>query len=307
MSKIIVTGATSFIGAPLVKKLVENGHVVYAVIRPKSKNINTIIKDDRVRIVECDMNDYDMLPNLIDSTCDAFYHIAWDGTRVPERDDYDIQTKNYINSIKAFNSSLKLGCSQFYSVGSQAEYGTCVGKIDEDYPTLPKTEYGKAKLRTCTELSKMALASNIKFGWIRLFSAYGMNDYDNSLISFCLKKMINNEDVELTAGIQNWNYVFIDDVINVLYQLFVCETFKNEVFNVCSNDNRILKEYVIEIKDILNSSSKLLFGAKKYNDSEGIVSFIPSNKKVKEFLHYDEYVSFSDGIYKIIKSMVISR
>ena len=306
MSKIVVTGATSFIGAPHVKKLEKCGHFIYAVIRPNSKNIDSIIKSENVIIVECDMSNYDKLFDLIGSNCDAFYHIAWNGTRVPERDNYDIQFDNYKNSIKAFNAALKLGCSHFYSIGSQAEYGTCRGVVDENYTPSPKTEYGKAKLQTYKDLSKMSLNNNIKFGWIRLFSAYGMNDYSNSLVSFCIKKMTRNEDVELTTGTQNWNYIFIDDVVNILYRLFIFDTFKNEVFNVCSDDNRILKDYIIEMKTILKSTSKLLFGAKNYNNSEGIVSFIPSNKKVKDYLKYDKYVSFSNGICKILKSMVIS-
>ena len=132
MKKVVVTGATSFIGAPLVKKLSDNNYYVYAIIRPNSSNIKNIELNNNVKIVECDLNDIYKLDTLIKDECDAFFHIAWNGTRVPERDNKDIQEKNYKNSINAYEVAKKLGCNTFISTGSQAEYGKCEGLIDEN-------------------------------------------------------------------------------------------------------------------------------------------------------------------------------
>ena len=301
MKRVIVTGATSFIGSPLVEKLSNSGFYVYAVVRPKSKNINNIKLNSNVEIVECDLNDISKLDTLINEKCDACFHIAWNGTRYPERDDKDIQFKNYCNSIDAYESSKRLGCTAFISTGSQAEYGHCEGIVDDNYPTNPVTEYGKAKLLAHDEIQKRCLKDNIKFGWIRIFSCYGYNDYDNSLVSMCIRKMKTNEDIILTKGIQLWNYVFIDDVINILLELLLNNNYQSETFNVCSNDTRPLKEYVYELKSILASNSNLLFGAKDYNESEGVVSFKPLNQNVSNILHYDNYVSFKEGIDIILK------
>ena len=301
MSNIIVTGATSFIGAPLVKKLINMGNRVYAVVRPNSKKLNALIQSENLVIVECDLINILQLDEMISEKCDTFFHIAWNGTRVPERDDFELQNKNYENCLEAYDVSKKIGCKTFISTGSQAEYGSCVGDIDETYPTNPVTEYGKAKLKAYETIKSMASLDGMKFGWIRIFSSYGPSDYSNSLISMCIKKMLKNEDIELTSGEQNWNYVYVEDVVNILIELMINDNYSNDVFNVCSNDTRPLKEYVIELKNILASDSKLLFGKKQYNKSEGIVSFSPINEKTKRILGYDEYSSFKDGIFKIIK------
>lgn len=300
MKRVIVTGATSFIGAPLVNALLADGNFVYAVIRPNSKKIDKIPVSNNVKIIECDLDNINNLDSIICKDCDVFYHIAWDGTRSPERDDCELQFKNYKACLKAYDIAKKLKCNTFISVGSQAEYGKCTGNIDEKYEANPITEYGKAKLLSFQTIQKLAPNDGIKFGWIRLFSAYGPNDYQNSLISTCLEKMKKNESIELTSGTQFWNYVFIDDVVNILILLMKSNNYKSDVFNVCSNDNRRLKSYVMELKEILSSSSELLFGIKGYNSKEQVVSFQPLNRKVEEVLKYNKYVTFRDGITKIL-------
>ena len=300
MKKIIVTGATSFIGYPLVQKLLDNGYFVYAIVRPNSESNRKIKPCSNLKIIECEMAKYDQLEKLIRDKCDAFYHIAWNGTRVPERDNEEIQEANYKSSLIAFNTAVALKCKAFFSTGSQAEYGDCIGEIDENYNPIPKTEYGKAKLKSFKTIKELAVKEKIKFGWIRIFSAYGENDYKNSLVSSCIKKMKLNENIEMTSGLQKWNYIYIGDVINILYTLLINDNYVSEVFNVCSNDTRMLKEYVIELKNILHSNSNLLFGVKKYNDSEGVVSFNPLNNKVAKILGITKYTSFRDGIIKTI-------
>ncbi len=302
MKKAIVTGATSFIGAPLVKKLVDEGYFVYAVIRPNSINASNVVKSQNVKVIECDLADMSRLPYLIKDNCCAFYHIAWNGTRVPERDNPIIQNTNYENCIEAYLSAKELGCRYFISTGSQAEYGKCSGIVGEDYPTNPQTEYGKAKLRSFHTLKELGVKDGIHVGWIRIFSAYGPHDNKNTLIMYSISRMKQNLDVEMTLGTQNWNYIYIDDVVNILYLLSTISTYEAMSFNVCSNDNRMLRDYIAELKKLMNSDSRLIFGAKKYNESEGIISFIPQNDNIKKYLQYNKFTSFEGGVLKCIKS-----
>ena len=303
MLNIIVTGATSFIGTPLVNKLLNENYFVYAVVRPNSSKLSKLNSAPNLKIVECDLKDISKLSTLIDiNDCYAFYHIAWNGTRVPERDNSEIQNLNYINCMEAYSVAKQLKCKYFISTGSQAEYGKCNGTIAENYPTIPTTEYGKAKLKCYQDLKINGIKDGIKIGWLRIFSAYGPGDYDQTLIMYAINQMMNNADIEMTSGIQNWNYIFIDDVINILVLLMKVNNYTAESFNVCSDDNRMLKDYIVELKQILNSKSKLNFGTKKYNNSEGMISFIPKNDNIKKYLNYDKFTSFKDGIASIIRS-----
>lgn len=303
MKNVIVTGATSFIGFPLVKELLKKNYTVYAVVRPNSKS-NIKLNDlncSFLRIIECSMDDYKNLDSFIKDPIDATIHVAWNGTRVPERDSHEIQFKNYQNSIDLYHSVKKLGSKRFISIGSQAECGKCIGLITEEYSCNPITEYGKAKNLLCNELQALAKKDQITLGWLRLFSAYGPYDYEKTMVISSTRAMLKNEDVNLTLGEQNWNYIYIDDVINLLIELLE-KNYESGIFNACSNENLKLKEFVMKMRELANSNSKLNFGAVPYG-KEGMVSFIPSSKKVEEVLNYSNFVPFEVGYKNVLESL----
>ena len=65
----VVTGPTGVIGTALVKKLVENNIKVYAVCRPHSHRISTVLKHPLISIVECNIDNYECLPEKIKEEC----------------------------------------------------------------------------------------------------------------------------------------------------------------------------------------------------------------------------------------------
>lgn len=301
MKNVVITGATSFIGVHLINECIKNNCNIFAVVRPHSKNLARIPDHKLVNVIELDKNEIEKITDKVSNRkIDMFYHLAWEGTRVPYRDDPKIQENNYLCAIKAINAAKVLGCNTFIGTGSQAEYGLCSGKVDENYPKNPHTEYGKYKLKAYDELMKIAQKNNMKYIWIRIFSAYGVLDYENTLIMSCLKKMVNNEPIPMTECIQKWNYINVEDVAKILY-LFSEKDCENGAYNIASDDYRQLSEFVKEMKKICNSKSQLQFGAIPYN-SEGIRNLEPVVDKVKKNLRYNFTISFEEGIRKILKS-----
>lgn len=302
MKNVLITGATSFIGVHLINECLRNDCKVIAVVRPNSKNLNRLPNSSFVEVVELELEEIEDIPEKIgDKRIDVFYHLAWEGTRVPYRDDFVLQNKNYECTIKAMKMANKIGCNTFIGTGSQAEYGICSGKIDENYKANPTTEYGKFKLKSYETLKIMAEENDMKFIWIRIFSAYGILDYKGTLIMSTLDKMRRNESIKLTECIQKWDYIYVEDVARILY-LFVNENCENGVYNVASGESRELKEFVIEMKNISKSKSELKFGAIPYNN-EGIRNLEPVIDKLKQNLRYSCKVSFKEGIRKILDSI----
>lgn len=302
MKNVIVTGATSFIGVHLIKEYLRNNCKVIAVVRPNSKNLSRLPKSEFLKVVELPMEKIeDILKNIENEQIDVFYHLAWEGARVPHRDDAVLQQNNYDCAVKAMNVAKELGCRVFIGSGSQAEYGKCVGKIDENYETKPTTEYGKAKLKAYEMLKLMAEENNMKFIWTRIFSVYGIYDYSGTLVMSALDKMKKNENMPLTECIQNWDFIHVEDAAKIMYLLGNTSCMEG-VYNIASGESKQLKEFVIDMKRICNSKSELQFGAVPYN-SEGVVSFEPVIEKLKQNLGYTCEISFEEGIKKILEFM----
>ncbi|MFT5874311.1 MAG: UDP-glucose 4-epimerase [Clostridium sp.] len=300
MKNILVTGATSFIGVHIIKEYLKNNCKVIAVVRPNSRNLNRLPKNKLLKIIEVSMVKIQDIVAITEyEKIDIFYHLAWEGARVPYRDDVAIQDQNCKWAVNAMTVAKQLGCTMFIGAGSQAEYGKCRGEIHENYPTKPITGYGKAKLRAYETLNIMARENNITFIWTRIFSVYGVYDYQGALVMSALDKMKRNESIPLTECVQNWDFIYVEDVARAMY-LLGNTSCMDGIYNIASGRSRQLKDFVIDMKEICKSTSELQFGAVPYN-SEGIISFEPIVDKLKQNLGWSCEVKFEDGIKKILE------
>ena len=300
MKRIVITGATGFIGIHLIKQWLDKDVEIYSVIRPKSKNVGRIPKNDHIHIIELKMEEYDKLPGLIDSA-DCFYHLAWEGARAPFRDDAEIQKNNYNCTLQAYETAKKLGCQFFLGSGSQAEYGLTTEIVDENHPCNPNTEYGKQKLNASKELLSRSERDGMKLIWTRIFSIYGPYDFQGTLMMTSIVKMLHDEPVEMTAGTQLWDYLYVSDVAAAMVLLAEKEC-NNGVYNIASGDYKPLKMFIEEIKIILNSKSELRFGAVPYGE-HGPVNLTPDSSKMKA-LGWKPTVNFDNGIRSIVNEII---
>ncbi len=302
MKEVIITGATSFIGVYLISDLLNCGCKVTAVVRKNSNNVGKLPKHDNLSIVLADIADIEYIKEVVnDKKFDAFYHLAWGGVRAPERDSRVLQENNYRATMSAVRLAIELGCNTFIGTGSQAEYGQCKGKISENYPTHPVTEYGKAKLRACQDAMKLSVPTNMNFIWTRIFSLYGDKDYFGTLIMSSLKKMMNDEVIALTECVQNWDFLHVRDAANVL-RLLGEKKCASGIYNLASGLSRPLREFVLQMKEITSSKSDLNFGAISYS-VEGIISFEPVIDNLKKMTLWQPKIQFDDGIREIFKNM----
>ena len=302
MKRVVITGATSFIGISLIEEWLKEACEIYAVVRPNSSNLSRIPMDKKINIVEREMAEYDRLSDDI-LYADFFYHLAWMGTRAPYRDDKITQEKNFFCTLKAFESAVEMGCSFFLGAGSQAEYGTTNGLVNEEHPCHPDSEYGKEKLRAYRNLSVKTGEMDIRFIWIRIFSVYGRYDYPGTLVMTAIDKMKKNMPMEMTLCTQLWDYLNVVDAARAM-KLFALRECENGVYNLASGEYKPLKDFVEEIKKVINSKSELLFGAIEYGLSVP-VNLVPDVKKIKEALQWQPEIGFSEGIKNMIESMEV--
>ena len=113
-----------------------------------------------------------------------------------------------------------------------------------------------------------------------------------------IEKMKQNQLIDLTECVQNWNYLYVKDIGRMLCWMGF-EDCEAGIYNFASEDNRPLREYVEELKQILGSRSKLYFGSVQYGD-EGIVSFQPSIEKFMRNCPFFYFTDFKEGICEML-------
>lgn len=300
MDNIVITGATGFIGIHLIERLLRDDVTIYAIVRPDSPHINRLPQKENIRIIYLNIEQITLLNDYIHEDIDCFYHLCWNGTRKPLRDDIAAQQKNYHISLEAMYTALRLNTKAFIAAGSQAEYGNISGVISEETACHPDTEYGIFKKKTFETLSEIASTNKIKFIWGRIFSAYGEYDYDSSLIMYAIDCFMKNKTLKLSACSQQWDYIYVKDVADVL-ALFRKTECSNGSYNIAYGESQTLKNFIEIIKrEFPDTESLILFGEIPSNN-KGLLEIQPSVSKLKAALNWRPATKFADGIRKIIE------
>lgn len=295
MNNIIVTGATSMIGASVIAEALAQGKYVAAVIRKNSLqigNLSAFCEHPNLKIYESEIKDYQNL--TFDKSYDAFLHLAWQSTNVSLRDDAYPQIDNISFTIDALHAAHRAGCNVFLSAGSQAEYGPTSEKLCAATPCNPESGYGIAKYAA----GKMAHLEGTKLGMrachTRILSTYGVGMSEKTIIGYLIKALSEGQRPSLTKCEQMWDYMYVSDTARAL--LKVAESgVHGKVYPIGSGIAKPLREYVETIRDIINPELELGFGEVEYYPHQPMHLCADINE-LKKDTGFEAIVGFEEGI-----------
>ena len=307
--RVLITGAASFLGRHLVEYFLSKEDEVLALVRENARGKDELLgyeANNKFKLIVLDMKDIERL----DIDFDVCIHLAWGGIGKEGRMDENIQRENIDAAIKLMRVCKDRGAKRFLFAGSQAEYGQTLADIEakygkdfdinaipkqsEDATTNPKSKYGKAKLELKSKLKNLGDSLGIEYVHMRIFSVFGSGDHETSLISTCIRNFKENMDVHIGECIQSWNYIYIKDLCEAVYLLSKKDLQGEFVFNVAGENNRILMDYVKDIKRLLNSSGGIVV-EKKEAASEGLPFLNPNIEHLKRIGFVESY-GFEKGI-----------
>ena len=298
----VVTGPTGAVGTALCRRLASHGIKVYALVRPESRRSAHLKQIDGIDVVECDAAN---LAHLQEETsplrADAFFHLAWGKTTGQGRNDMDTQIRNIRYTLDAARAASALGCEVFVGAGSQAEYGRVDHALTPDTPCFPENGYGMAKL--CA--GQMSRVECEKLGldhvWARLLSVYGPHDTMDAMIMSTTEKLLRGERPSLTSGAQIWDYLYADDAAEALYRLAVYGK-SGAVYPVGSGKACHLREYIETLRDVVDHSLPLGFGAVPYGDRQ-VMHLEADISALEADTGFRPRIDFETGIRKTIAWM----
>lgn len=258
MKTAIVSGANGFVGSALVKVLVKNKIKVIALdLEGHNQNLPN---SSMVKFVPFDFTKSDLIRDiLLAEKADTFFHFAWVGSAGPGRADYALQLNNAKWTIDCIKLAKEVGCSRFINAGSIMEHETIAATFQQENKPGLGYIYGSGKLVAHT--MGMSIASNIGIDliWAKITNAYGPGELSPRFINTTLRKIINSEELVFTSGTQNYDFVYIDDVAEAFYLIGKNgKPFSH--YLIGSSNARPLKEFILELKDAIDPTLKLVFG-----------------------------------------------
>ena len=280
--KILVTGASGFIGNYVVQILLNNGCTVIATSRNLAK-VKHFSWYEKVKYIPFDLNfsnDKNNLYKYFDCP-DKVIHLAWEG--LPNYDQ-DFHITEILPKHKLFlNNLIDNGLKDVTISGTCLEYGMKEGCLTETDVCNPTNAYAKAKF----DLYKFVLANSIEkkvnFKWIRLFYMFGAGQNDKSLISQLEKAIqIGAKNFNMSAGQQKRDFLPIESVASNIISLALQDQNQG-IVNCCSGNPVSIENFVKAYLFKRGYELKLNLGFYPYTSYEPM-SFWGDNTKLKNIL-----------------------
>lgn len=265
MKKVIITGASGFVGSYLVNEFLSNGYEVTAVVRNEKSDVSAFQKKENINIVYCELKDIQTLKEKLSGQYDYFLHFAWESSAGQGRGNYELQLKNVEYSCNCVKVAKLLGCKRFVFAGSIMAYEAKEFVLKNGAEPTSAYIYSIAKLTASMMAKTVSVQNNIEFIDVVISNIYGVGEKSERFLNATVKKIVSGaESIDLTTCEQIYDFIYVTDAVRQIR--FASEKGMNlNSYYIGNKEQFKLRQFVEKIKIALNSDVKLNFGAVKFS------------------------------------------
>ena len=296
--KVLITGASGFVGSHVARLLVAEGCEVYALVRESSNRwrIRDILPSMYLRQSDLvafeNVNTY--LQEIKPELC---IHLAW--YAVPGK---YLNSQENLDSIQAslnlFSQLAELGCKRFVGIGTCFEYDLSLGYLSESSLTKPITLYAATKVALSTILQQFAQITEMEVAWIRLFYQYGPMEDERRLIPGIISSLLRDEVVKTTKGEQIRDFLHIEDVASAIWA--VAKSNVSGVVNVGSGQPVTVGQIALELGNLLGKPDLIHLGALPYRPNDPMF-ICANNELLRKKTDWTQKYNLTTGLKNTIK------
>ncbi|MFA5151885.1 MAG: NAD(P)-dependent oxidoreductase [Clostridia bacterium] len=303
IKKIFVTGATGFIGQHLVDRLLLEGYIVGALVRsasPSSKYFRT----EGISYFPGDIRNYDEIKSAISAfRPDVIIHLVTYYAVMHRADEIgvmiDSNVKGTINLLDAAKENG--GVQLFVNTSSCAVYNPKNQHLREDDAIRPQNLYALTKVQAEEACSFYANTFQLPCVTLRVFPPYGPGDHERRLIPYVIDCILKDTPPNLTTGKQEWDFVYVDDIVNAYMAVLKTYPFKDKhpVFNIGTGTPVSIRSVVEKIRGNIGSDIDLPWGSVPHRTNEVWYNSADINKIGAE-LHWSPAIGLDEGIQRTV-------
>lgn len=292
MEKVIITGADGFVGSNTVEYFLKQGIEVLAI---DVRDVPLRLKEnEKLTYKKCDISNASDLINCAKSNYyDTFIHFAWAGSAGPDRVNYDLQLKNAKDTVECMKIAKKIGCKRFVCAGSIMEYEVEAAVHYQGSKPAMGYIYGMGKHIAHCLCKSVAVDIGIELVWPMITNAYGIGERSPRFVNTTLRKIIDGEPLQFTAGTQNYDFVYITDVAKAFYLISkngkpFCE------YMIGSGNAKPLREFIIELQKACAPDVVPIFGDVPFTGTNMPLDVFSTEMTQKD-TGFKPEVSFAEG------------
>jgi UDP-glucose 4-epimerase len=296
--RVLVTGASGFIGHHLVHRLLDAGAVVAITTRIGNPMRNERLRSmwDRVQVFEADIRNRGALsaargfnPEVVFHLA-AYNHVGQSFTQVEEC--FDVNAKGTANVVDTFTEAQRI-----LYISTSEVYG--------DQPTVPFVETMAPQPISPYAITKFAgelycrlkqrTANCPSLVVIRPFNAFGPYQSSKAIIPEIIINCLLGRPVLATAGRQTREFNYVENLVDGFIKAAAYPGEINQVINLGAAEEISIHDLILKIAQLTETSSKISIGALPYRPTE-IWRMYCDSSRARELLGWRPAVGFEQGL-----------
>lgn len=275
--RILLTGATGFIGSHIAREILNKGFELRIPIRKNSNLARISDITENIEIINIDLFDCsnEELNNLCHSI-DLCIHAAW--YAVPGLYLSSFENISCVQgSVKLLHSLSNCGCKRSLFIGTCFEYDLRYGYLTEETtPLNPDNLYAASKLSTYFMGLQASKLNSMEFVWARLFYQYGPYEDKRRLVPYLINSLILGKRAILTHGLQVRDFSHVSDIASAI--LMVAISNITGAVNIGSGQPVTVRNIVNTITSLLGGADLIQYGVRPSNSTDPL--FVCANNSL---------------------------
>lgn len=288
MSRVLLTGATGFIGRGALAALTRNGHEVHAVARHRGPDTPGVFWHEADLLAGCEI--------VAEVEPEILVHLAW----YAEHGKFwsSLQNVRWVEAslalLRAFAAS---GGRRAVLAGTCAEYEWSQDVYPESAPLIPASLYGAAKHGLHVVAGALCQQADVELAWGRVFFLYGPFEDPGRFVPSLVLSLLDGERAPMTAGTQRRDFLHVSDAGAAFAALAASDV--TGAVNVASGTAVALREIAAEIARDLGAEQLLQIGALPMPDGEPPV-LLADVRRLREEVGCSPSIALADGLGEVI-------
>jgi dTDP-glucose 4,6-dehydratase len=313
--KILVTGATGFIGSRLVERLVGLGADVRAFVHYNSRSdyglLELLAKDvlEAVEITPGDLKDGEAVRRSVKDREIVFHLGALTAIPYSYRNPYDMVQTNVSGTANVLNAALEYGTSRIVHTSTSETYGTAQYQpIDELHPLVGQSPYSASKIGADKLAESYYLSFDMPVATIRPFNTYGPGQSARAVIPTIISQALAGDTIRIGSTDPKRDFNYVDDTVAGFLAVAGRDSALGEVINIGSGRTVSIAHVIEAVSRILGKEFEIVTDPARIRPEKSEVGLLLADtSKAERLLGWKPEVPLEEGLRRTVEWIAAHR